>query len=335
MLSVLYPESSSNLLQTTKSFPQLRQFLPLYLPIFTDIAGLHEPTQRQVSMRKTLRKALSKVFPTRRTDDETSHSASATKSDVPPTVRPLTDISNSQVPAIEPQRPPPRFKPTEIVTPRTIIPACFFRILSINWDASEETYAYTIKTLPSHGDHYQPDITRTVPEEVLDSQINIRKRHQLAEMEGRLPPSMLKEDNEPTPNLLPGIEIGDSVKVLVRSMAIDPFALSREADGFLPGTVVGINMQHGLWECFLVNLEKDRHTGRTLPCTERVLKLVSKGTSSKKKPCETNVMRVGVPGGRCHKTMRPALMRVGSEPMGVITWTAGKDAGRSGQLVEK
>jgi hypothetical protein len=243
----------------------------------------------------------------------------------------MADFSNFQVPPVEPQRPPPRFKGTEIVTPRTIIPACFFHILSIDWDASEETYAYTIKTLPSHGDHYQPDITRTVLEDILDSQNNIRKRNQLAEMEGRLPPSILQEDNEPTPNVLPGIEIGDSVNVLVRSMAIDPFAPSREPDSFLAGTVIGINTQHGLWECFLVNLEKDRHTVRTLPCTEQVLKLVSKGASSKKKSCERNVMRVGGPVGRYNKTMRPALVRVGSEPTGVITWTLGG----LGQLVEK
>ena len=79
-------------------------------------------------------------------------------------------------PAVEPYFPKAKYDINDIVTPKTIIPACYFNIKSIEYDDHEQSYLYTIKSLPQIGDHYQPDLTRTVLEEVLESMKNIRKR---------------------------------------------------------------------------------------------------------------------------------------------------------------
>lgn len=53
---------------------------------------------------------------------------------------------------IEPYRPEPKFTMDQIVTPETIIPACYFEILSIHYDTHEQAHYYTIKSLRRIGD---------------------------------------------------------------------------------------------------------------------------------------------------------------------------------------
>jgi hypothetical protein len=70
------------------------------------------------------------------------------------------------------------------------------------------------------------------------------------------------------------IEVGDEILVRINSTG------EKDKGTWIPGTVVGLHSQHGLWECFLVSVDK---SGRKMPCTERLLKLDKKGTQSGKK----------------------------------------------------
>ena len=55
-------------------------------------------------------------------------------------------------PPIEPYRPAPKYTMDTIVTPNTIIPTCYFEILSIDYDAHEQAHYYNIKSLPQIGE---------------------------------------------------------------------------------------------------------------------------------------------------------------------------------------
>ena len=83
--------------------------------------------------------------------------------------------SHTSPPPIEPYRPKAKYTINEIVTPRTIIPTCYFHVQSITYDPHAQSHMYTLKSLPYIGDHYQPNLTRTVFEDDLRSMSNIRK----------------------------------------------------------------------------------------------------------------------------------------------------------------
>lgn len=106
--------------------------------------------------------------------------------------------------------------------------------------------------------------------------------------------------NKTTINTSTNIEVGDEILVRINSTG------EKDNCTWIPGTVVGMHSQYGLWECFLVSVDK---SGRTMPCTERLLKLVKKGTHSGKKRFGANVNRVGGPGDGRIRTMRPVYMR--------------------------
>jgi hypothetical protein len=53
---------------------------------------------------------------------------------------------------IEPNQPKPTFTISQVVTSNTIIPTCFFTILSIHYDTEKERHFYLIKSLPRVGD---------------------------------------------------------------------------------------------------------------------------------------------------------------------------------------
>jgi hypothetical protein len=65
----------------------------------------------------------------------------------------VVQVSASTLPPpIEPYRPEPKYTMDTIVTPNTIIPTCYFEILSVNYDAHEQAHYYDIKSLPQIGE---------------------------------------------------------------------------------------------------------------------------------------------------------------------------------------
>jgi len=70
------------------------------------------------------------------------------------------DLLNTVPPPIEPYRPEPKYTMDTIVTPNTIIPTCYFEILSIQYDAHEQAHYYEIKSLPQMGE--QSKFSRTL-----------------------------------------------------------------------------------------------------------------------------------------------------------------------------
>jgi hypothetical protein len=65
-------------------------------------------------------------------------------------------------PPIEPYHPEPKYTIDTIVTPCTIIPTCYFRIVSIGWNAHEQAHYYSIRSLPQLGE--QRKLIRTLEE---------------------------------------------------------------------------------------------------------------------------------------------------------------------------
>ena len=105
--------------------------------------------------------------------------------------------------------------------------------------------------------------------------------------------------NRITYNTSPDIEVGDEVSVRINSTG------DMDKCEQIPGTVVGMHARYGLWECFIVYY----YPGRTMPCTESLLKLVKKGTQSGRKRFSLIDDRVGGPGGGKVRTLRPVLTR--------------------------
>jgi hypothetical protein len=71
-------------------------------------------------------------------------------------------------------------------------------------------------------------------------------------------------------------------------------------------TIVGLNSLHGLWKCFLVSIDK---SDRTIPCTERLLKLVKKGGHRDRENLACKVVRVGGSNATKIRIMRPIVSR--------------------------
>lgn len=53
---------------------------------------------------------------------------------------------------IEPYQPEPRYTMNTAVTPRTIIPTMYFRILGIEWNDHEQAHYYDIRSIPKFGE---------------------------------------------------------------------------------------------------------------------------------------------------------------------------------------
>lgn len=77
-----------------------------------------------------------------------------------------------------------------------------------------------------------------------------------------------------TQNVAPHIEVGDEVSVRMNSTG------EMDKCKWIAGKVVGMHAQYGLWECFIVSYNGG---SRTMPCTERLLKLGKKGTQTGRK----------------------------------------------------
>ena len=129
-------------------------------------------------------------------------------------------------------------------------------------------------------------------------------------MEGKVPASWLQpdsDDEEPS-DLTSTLHIGTGGRDMSRTIEVgDSVEVRANSKEWTPGLVVGTNTQHGLWRCFLVSV--DHFSYRTLPCTERLLRLIEKGTMSAKKKREGNIVKVGGLGGGKTRTLRPVFTR--------------------------
>ena len=103
------------------------------------------------------------------------------------------------------------------------------------------------------------------------------------EWEGRVPASWLRTDSdeEELADLTNAIHIGTGGRDMRNTIEVGDIVDVRantKGEEWVPGVVVGTNSQHGLWRCFLVSVDPNDST-HTLPCTERLLKLVQKGNT--------------------------------------------------------
>ena len=111
-----------------------------------------------------------------------------------------------------------------------------------------------------------------------------------------------------TVNTSRNIEVGDEVAVRINSVC------DKDKSSWVLGTVVDLHGQYGLWECFFVSVDK---SDEKMPCTERLLKLVKKGTQRRKKKSGWGMTRLGDPSGGRVRTLRPVHHRPASGCMGL------------------
>jgi hypothetical protein len=128
-----------------------------------------------------------------------------------------------------------------------------------------------------------------------------------------------------TYNVAPYIEVGDEVSIRMNSTG--PVGNCE----WIPGKVVGMHAQYGLWSCFIVSYNNG---SRTMPCTETLLKLTKKGTQIGRKRFDLmETIRDENSSRRRVRTLRPLMTRKVPEwvppefpipPSGICFGDAGK-----------